>query len=166
MPTIQKGIPLGQFDISEHLRGKQTPYPPESAFREQQIPPGVQTPPLTLNHNNKLAASFSTHAHGLRKVMLTDCEMRDISDFDELTGISRAQLAFDESNPFNDMEAFNCMVFIQVPNTPFRIPIIPTEAAAIVQQELNRVVEATGKPVSPICTIISWLTSQAPSKHN
>lgn len=128
-------------------------------------------------HDIPFSAPFSAHSHGLRKIMSTEYTCADLyqssdkrfvvnarSSIDTESSLGAgpddaARFAFEQSNPFGDPEAHNCLiVFEHVVEDGFRIYgyIVKEHIAAgflqtkakILQDGLNNAVRAAGKSVS------------------
>jgi hypothetical protein len=109
----------------------------------------AEKPSITLAHDSKLTAAFSTHSGGLRKAIWVDLTWAEMREYDS----HAARLAFEKSNPFNDPKAHNCVIVFRSPPRGFPCSIVQIASAYglgereadILQKELNKVVEAAGK---------------------
>lgn len=135
--------------IREHIRSHTTVLSVNSK-------PCTQVPPITLTHNKKLAA-FSTRSHGLRKIMFTDLELGNKVQYKQRFRPSFTQCFLDQSDPFGDPEAQNCMAFIDTENRYLDSSYVWTEEAAVVQRELNKLVSVAGKTVSHACITLNGM---------
>jgi hypothetical protein len=121
----------------------------------------TQLPPITLPYHKNTAA-FSTRSHGLRKIMLTDYKL----GVKRCSESSLARHAFDESNPFDDPEAQNCMAYIDAENRYLDSSYVWIKEAAIVDRELSKLVEAAGKKVRQSRHLDHIETRLTPSRQN
>jgi len=71
--------------------------------------------------------------------------------FKQCSETSPARRAFDESNPFNDPEAQNCMAHIDAENRYLDSSYVWMKDAAIVDRELSKLFKAAGKKVRRTC---------------
>jgi hypothetical protein len=136
-------FPRPSKSITEHFRVQTTVLSANSKIY-------TQMPPITLTRNRKLAA-FSTRSHGLRKIMFTDLELWNKVQYKKRSRHSFTQCFLDQSDPFDDLEAQNCMAFIDTKDRYLDSSYIWTDEAAVVQRELNKLVTAAGKTVSHAC---------------
>jgi len=148
MSHFRQGIHMpGISALSRTFKAAREHIRPEMRVLYANSTPCTQVPPITLTHNTKLAA-FSTRSHGLRKIMFTDLELGNKVQYKQRSRPSFTQCSFDQSDPFGDPEAQNCMAFIDTENRYLDSSYIWTKEAAVVQCELNKLVTAAGKTVS------------------
>lgn len=89
--------------------------------------------------------------------MFTDLELGNKVQYKQRSRPSFTQCFFDQSDPFGDPEAQNCMAFIDTENRYLDSSYIWTKEAAVVQRELNKLVTAAGKTVSHGCITLIGL---------
>lgn len=100
-------------------------------------------------------AAFSTCPHGLRKIMYTDYKLGSPALYKQRAEPSLAQRTFEESNPFNDPDARNCLAYIDTEDRYLDSSYIWTEDATVIDRELSKHVRAAGKVVSRARTNLS-----------
>ena len=155
MSCVRKGTRLlGISTPTSILKANKAHNSPYSTVLSARSKTCSQVPPITLTHNKKLAA-FSTRSHGLRKIMFTDLELGNKVQYKQRARPSFTRCFLDQSDPFDDPEAQNCMAFIDTENRYLDSSYVWTDEAATVQRELNKLVTAAGKTVSHACTTLT-----------
>jgi hypothetical protein len=80
--------------------------------------------------------------------MFTDLELNLFSQYKQRAKPSLTRCILDQSLPFDDPEAPNCMAFIDAEDRYLDSSYVWTKEATVVQRELNKLVKAAGKTVS------------------
>lgn len=108
--------------------------------------PGLSSP---LAHDKRIGAPFSTHSHGLRKVLWTDLVESELRDVDPAVAL----------HDFKDPKAHHCVLWFwnrpgvpspkdKTEETPNVVMALFAKETGIVQKELNKIINPADEDVS------------------